>query len=133
MNGTNYLINKQIGSTREFCKSLLLTRYKGAHFLSEDRSFAHWQLRKQAVERQTRASTSPKMNASLALAQRQSFNPWTVPDDFTVFSFAPDYVQPLLHPHWQTQKAVHPIWAYFFGLYYLILGNVGVFLHFLVC
>ena len=62
-------------------------------------------------------------NVSLALAQKHEFNPWTVPDDYTVYNFAPDYVKPLLHPHWQTQKAVHPIYAYFFGMYYLVMGK----------
>lgn len=57
--------------------------------------------------------------------QQQSsvyYDPWSPPDTFTVYNFAPDYVKPYLHPHWQTQKAVHPIWAYFFGLYYLVMG-----------
>jgi hypothetical protein len=62
-------------------------------------------------------------NVSLALAQKQQFNPWSVPDDYTVYKFAPDYVKPLLHPHWQTQKTVHPIYAYFFGMYYLVMGK----------
>jgi r-opsin len=62
-------------------------------------------------------------NVSLALAQKHDFNPWSVPDDYTVYNFAPDYVKPLLHPHWQTQKAVHPIYAYFFGMYYLVMGK----------
>jgi len=53
-----------------------------------------------------------------------AYDPWTPPDSFTVYNFAPDYVRPFLHEHWQTQKAVHPIWAYFFGLYYLVMGNV---------
>jgi r-opsin len=62
-------------------------------------------------------------NVSLALARKHDFNPWSVPDDYTVYNFAPDYVKPLLHPHWQTQKAVHPIYAYFFGMYYLVMGK----------
>lgn len=65
------------------------------------------------------------MNETLvpvAYVQDQMFDPWTVPDSFTVYKFAPDYVKPLLHPHWQTQKAVHPLWSYFFALYYLIMG-----------
>lgn len=53
---------------------------------------------------------------------QKSFDPWSVPDSFTVYVYAPDYVKPLLHPHWETQKAVHPLWAYFFGLYYLVMG-----------
>ena len=67
------------------------------------------------------------MNDTLVTAARfqqgNEFNPWVVPDTFTVYNFAPDYVKPLLHSHWQTQKAVHPLWAYFFGLYYFVLGT----------
>lgn len=55
--------------------------------------------------------------------QLDNFDPWTVPDSFTVYKYAPDYVKPLLHPHWQTQKAIHPFWSYFFGLYYFVMGN----------
>ena len=62
-------------------------------------------------------------NESTAEAQKQSFNPWSLPDDFTVYEMAPDYVRPFLHPHWQTQKAVHPIYSYFFGFYYLVMGK----------
>ena len=64
------------------------------------------------------------MNTSSPLAlPLQDFNPWSVPDTFTVYNFAPDYVKPLLHDHWKTQTAVHPLWSYFFGLYYLIMGK----------
>lgn len=63
-------------------------------------------------------------NVSSFSAMTQHFNPWTLPDDFTVYSFAPDYVKPILHPHWKTQKAVHPIYAYFFGIYYLTMGKL---------
>lgn len=69
------------------------------------------------------------MNETLvpvAYVQDQMFDPWTVPDSFTVYKFAPDYVKPLLHPHWQTQKAVHPLWSYFFALYYLIMGSMAI-------
>ena len=70
-------------------------------------------------------------NVSLALArtmmsaggQMSGYDPWTPPDSFTVYNFAPDYVRPFLHDHWKTQKAVHPIWAYFFGLFYFVMGN----------
>ena len=70
--------------------------------------------------------TEPLMssNVSVTAALRQHiFDPFSVPDDFTVYNYAPDYVKPLLHPHWQTQKAVHPIYSYFFGLYYFIMGK----------
>ena len=63
------------------------------------------------------------LTAAARVQQDDMFDPWTVPDSFTVFKFAPDYVKPLLHPHWQTQKAVHPLWSYFFGLYYFVLGE----------
>ena len=66
------------------------------------------------------------LNFSSKLALKQAFDPWTVPDTFTVYNFAPDYVKPLLHDHWKTQKAVHPLWSYFFGLYYLVMGNILV-------
>lgn len=69
-----------------------------------------------------------EMNNSAMLlpaAFQQDFNPWAVPDSFTVYKFAPEYVRPLLHPHWQTQKAVHPFWAYFFGLYYFVMGIIS--------
>lgn len=56
------------------------------------------------------------------VAFQQEYDPWTVPESFTVYKFAPEYVKPLLHPHWQSQRAVHPFWAYFFGLYYLVMG-----------
>ncbi len=70
-------------------------------------------------------------NVSLALArtmasvgrQMGEYDPWNPPDSFTVYNFAPDYVRPYLHDHWKTQKAVHPIWAYFFGLFYLVMGK----------
>ena len=60
--------------------------------------------------------------SALALKSEGSFDPWSVPDDFTVYNFAPDYVKPFLHDHWKTQEAVHPSWAYFFGLYYFVMG-----------
>ena len=63
------------------------------------------------------------ITSALALKSGGSFDPWNVPDDFTVWNFAPDYVKPYLHDHWKTQKAVHPLWAYFFGLYYFVMGK----------
>jgi r-opsin len=58
-----------------------------------------------------------------AMAQQQPFNPWSIPDSFTVYAFAPEEIRSFLHPHWQTQKAVHPIWSYFFGFYYFVMGT----------
>ena len=63
-------------------------------------------------------------SSSLAYQQPEDFDPWTVPDTFTVWNFAPDYIKPLLHDHWKTQKAVHPLWSYFFGLYYFVIGKL---------
>ena len=63
-----------------------------------------------------------EMNSSMAQAQQQPFNPWILPDSFTVHALAPDDVQAWLHPHWQSQKAVHPIYSYFIGLYFLVMG-----------
>lgn len=55
--------------------------------------------------------------------RQQPFNPWQLPPSFTVYELAPEDVRHFLHPHWQTQQAVHPIYAYFFGLYYLFMGT----------
>ena len=54
---------------------------------------------------------------------RNEYDPWSIPDDYTVWKMAPDYVKPLLPPHWQTQKAVHPFFSYFCGLYLLVVGK----------
>jgi hypothetical protein len=61
-------------------------------------------------------------NASEPLTFRNEYDPWSMPDDYTVWKMAPDYVKPLLPPHWQTQKAVHPFFSYFCGLYLLCVG-----------
>nr|CAH0098681.1 unnamed protein product [Daphnia galeata] len=61
-----------------------------------------------------------------AMAQQQPFNPWSIPDSFTVYAFAPEEIRSFLHPHWQTQKAVHPIWSYFFGFYYFVMGSMAI-------
>lgn len=61
-----------------------------------------------------------------ALAQRQSFDPWSLPDSFTVYTFAPEEIRSFLHPHWQTQKAPHPMLYYFFGLLYLVIGIISI-------
>ena len=57
------------------------------------------------------------------MALKGQFDPWAIPDDFTVYKGAPEWLRPLLHPHWQTQKAVHPFWNYFCGLY-LFFGGI---------
>lgn len=58
------------------------------------------------------------------MALQQPYNPWTIPDTFTVYNFAPEEIRSFLHPHWQTQKAPHPMLYYFFGLLYLVIGNL---------
>jgi len=58
------------------------------------------------------------------MAQKGQYDPWSIPDDFTVYKSSPEWLQPLLHPHWQTQKAVHPFFNYFCGLYLLVGGNL---------
>jgi len=73
------------------------------------------------LNRNNKMTTISNLTA-IAMAQRQSFDPWSLPDDFTVFAFAPENVRTFLHPHWKTQQAVHPLWSYFFGLYYFVMG-----------
>ena len=58
-----------------------------------------------------------------AMAQQQPFNPWSLPDSFTVYAFAPEEIRSFLHPHWQTQKAPHPMIYYLFGILYLVIGE----------
>ena len=62
-------------------------------------------------------------NVSEAMMLRDAYDPWSLPEDYTVWKMAPDYVKPLLHPHWQTQKAVHPFFGYFCGLYLFVMGR----------
>ena len=38
------------------------------------------------------------------MALKGQFDPWAIPDNFTVYKGTPEWLQ--LHPHWQTQKAV---------------------------
>jgi hypothetical protein len=59
-----------------------------------------------------------------AMAQQQPFNPWVLPDSFTVYAFAPEEIRSFLHPHWQTQKAPHPMIYYLFGILYLVIGKL---------
>ncbi|KAK4037275.1 hypothetical protein OUZ56_029311 [Daphnia magna] len=68
---------------------------------------------------------SAEMTAT-ALAQRTTFDPWSLPDTFTVFAFAPEDIRGFLHPHWHTQKSPHPMLYYFFGLYYLLMGSIAI-------
>ncbi len=57
-----------------------------------------------------------------AMAQQSGFNPWSLPDSFTVYAFAPEDIRGFLHPHWHNQKSPHPMLYYFFGLYYVFMG-----------
>ena len=56
-------------------------------------------------------------------ALKQGYDPWSLPDTFTVLNFAPKEIHSFLLPHWHTQKAPHPFLYYFFGLYYLVVGE----------
>ena len=56
-------------------------------------------------------------------AQQQSFNPWDIPDSFTLYQMAPEDIRHFLHPHWHNQKAPHPVWFYAFGLWYFFVGK----------
>jgi len=68
------------------------------------------------------------MNSTLtADAMKQAFDPWALPDTFTVFNFAPEEIHSFLHPHWKSQKAPHPMLYYFFGLYYFVVGLTAIF------
>ena len=62
-------------------------------------------------------------NVSEAMMLRDAYDPWSLPEDYTVWKMAPDYVKPLLPVHWQTQKAVHPFFGYFCGLYLFFMGK----------
>ena len=67
------------------------------------------------------------MNSTLtADAMKQAFDPWALPDTFTVFNFAPEEIHSFLHPHWKSQKAPHPMLYYFFGLYYFVVGMLAI-------
>jgi len=72
-----------------------------------------------------------KMNSAndvRASALKQSYDPWALPDSFTVLNFAPQDIHSFLLPHWHTQKAPHPVLYYFFGLYYLVVGKISYYL-----
>jgi hypothetical protein len=65
------------------------------------------------------------MNFISADPLKQAFDPWSLPDTFTVYNFAPEEIHSFLHPHWRTQKAPHPMLYYFFGLLYLVIGKIN--------
>lgn len=60
-------------------------------------------------------------------AQKQAFDPWNIPDSFTLYQFAPEDIRHFLHPYWHGVKAPHPVWFYFLGLYFFILGIIATF------
>ena len=62
-------------------------------------------------------------STSVAAALKEAYDPWSLPDSFTVYNFAPEEIHSFLLPHWKTQKAPHPMLYYFFGLLYLVIGN----------
>ena len=59
----------------------------------------------------------------VAMAQREGFNPWSLPESFTLYNYAPDDIKSFLHPHWHSMKALHPMWYYVIGLVYLVVGK----------
>ena len=56
-------------------------------------------------------------------AQKQPYDPWTIPETYTLFQMAPDDIRHFLHPHWHNQKAPHPVWFYALGLWYFALSK----------
>nr|BAG80979.1 opsin [Triops granarius] len=65
-------------------------------------------------------------NASHYEALQQEFNPWALPESFTLYAYAPEDVRAFLHPHWHNFPATHPAIYYLFGLVYLVLGVTSV-------
>ena len=65
-------------------------------------------------------------DAVVAMAQKQAFDPWVLPDTFTLYAYAPEDIRSFLHPHWHSYKALHPAWYYFLGLMYLVIGTCAV-------
>lgn len=63
------------------------------------------------------------MNATHA-ARKEGWSPWDVPESLTIYEYAPADIRDMMHPHWQTQKAVHPLWYYTLGLYFVLIGEV---------
>jgi len=67
-----------------------------------------------------------------ALAQKRGFDPFALPDTFTLFNYANDDVRKFLHPHWHNFMAIHPMWYYFLGLLYFIVGACAITGNFIV-
>lgn len=66
------------------------------------------------------------MTSDVVAMARQGFDPFALPDTFTLLSYAPEDIKGLLHPHWHTMKAIHPMWYYMLGLAYLAIGAVAL-------
>jgi r-opsin len=62
-------------------------------------------------------------NITFAAQKSQPYDPWNIPDSFTLYQFAPEDIRSFLHPFWHSHKAPHPVWFYFLGLYFTILGR----------
>ena len=58
-----------------------------------------------------------------ALSQINDYDPWRMPDSYTVWMAAPEDLRSMLHPHWQSQKALHPMGYYLAGIYFLFIGK----------
>lgn len=71
------------------------------------------------------------MDNITAMAQKQ-FDPFALPDTFTLFNYANEELRGYLHPHWHNFKAIHPMWYYFLGLLYLIVGVAAICGNFIV-
>lgn len=67
------------------------------------------------------------MDNITAEAQKMAYDPWTIPDSFTLYQFAPEDIRSFLHPYWHGHKAPHPVWFYFLGFYFLVLGIIATF------
>ncbi|XP_065575063.1 compound eye opsin BCRH2-like [Artemia franciscana] len=63
----------------------------------------------------------------IAMAQSQGYDPWSLPESFTLANYVPEDVRSFLLPHWHSFKALHPMWYYVMGLYYLIMGSIALF------
>jgi len=66
-------------------------------------------------------------NITFAAQKGGSYDPWSIPDSFTLYQFAPEDIRSFLHPHWHTQKAPHPVWFYGLGVYFLVLCIIATF------
>ena len=67
---------------------------------------------------------SGKMDSNITLAaQKQGYDPWNIPDTFTLYQFCPEDIRSFLHPFWHSHRTPHPVWFYGLGLYFTILGK----------